>query len=120
MSRHGISFGSHSCTHRILTTLTRDDIESELRRSQCALRDHDVNHIPVFSYPNGDYTPDIARLVRAAGYEAAVTVRAGFEDAAPPDLFGLRRIGIHNDATSTMPLFTLQLSGLTRQRWSTS
>ena len=120
MSDHGVSFGSHSCTHRILTTLTRDDIESELRGSLCALRDQHVNDVSVFSYPNGDYTPDIAHLVRAAGYEAAVTVRAGVEDSAPPDLFGLRRIGIHNDVSSTIPLFTLHLSGLIGRRSFTS
>ena len=34
MSQHGLSFGSHSCSHRILTTITPEDVTDELARSR--------------------------------------------------------------------------------------
>ena len=43
MSRGGVSFGSHSCTHRIMTTITLDEVSEELVRSRRVLFDQGVN-----------------------------------------------------------------------------
>ena len=112
MSQFGISFGSHSCTHRILTKLPRTEIRQEIEVSLHTLREKQINHIPVFCYPNGDYTPEIAQQVQAAGYEAAVGNRLGFGDDSPENPWGLRRMCVHNDISATMPLFAFHLSGL--------
>lgn len=112
MSRHGISFGSHSCTHKILTKLPPGEIKNEIEDSLHALQEKEINYIPVFCYPNGNYTPEIAREVKAAGYEAAVSTQFGFEDNGPEDLFRLKRIGLHNDISATIPLFTFHIAGL--------
>ncbi len=39
MSLNGLSFGSHSCSHRILTTISADEVSEELRRSKEVLLD---------------------------------------------------------------------------------
>jgi peptidoglycan/xylan/chitin deacetylase (PgdA/CDA1 family) len=112
MSRHGISFGSHSVTHAVLTREGAEDVDRELRGSLRELRERQVNYLPVFCYPNGDYSRGIIDQVRAAGYMAAVCSESGVEARAPGNLFALRRVGIHNDVAETMPLFAFRLAGL--------
>lgn len=111
MSQCGISFGSHSCSHRILTTITPEDVSQELIKSKQVLLEQGVNYVPVFCYPNGNSDPRIQSQVQASGYEAAVGVQIGIEDRTPGDRYAVRRIGIHNDVTQTIPLFSLRLFG---------
>lgn len=112
MSKNNISFGSHSCRHEILANISPEAARKEIEESLRVLREKRLNFVPVFCYPNGNHNPNIAGQVKAAGYEAAVTTHYGFEDASPRDIYGLKRIGIHNDISSTIPLFASRLSGL--------
>jgi peptidoglycan/xylan/chitin deacetylase (PgdA/CDA1 family) len=114
MSRHGISFGSHSSSHKILTRYPLDDVRKELEESKQVLMTKRVSYVPVFAYPNGNYNHQIQKMVRDCGYAAAPTTEFGFENCSSPSLLSLRRINIHNDVTTTLPLFTLHLSGLRR------
>jgi peptidoglycan/xylan/chitin deacetylase (PgdA/CDA1 family) len=110
MSKHDISFGSHSSTHKFLTNISAEEVRQEIEDSQHVLQDRDINYIPVFCYPNGNYTQKIAEQTKQAGYVAAVSTQFGFEDNPPHYLFGLKRIGIHNDMTSTRYLLAYRLS----------
>lgn len=115
MSRAGITFGSHSRTHRILTQLRAAEREDEITGSLSTLRACDANHVPVFCYPNGDHDGEVRRRVEAAGYIGAVTTDAGWAERIPRDRFALPRIGLHDDISSTLPLFTFRLAGLDRR-----
>ncbi len=110
MSRHDISFGSHSCSHRLLDMLSMDEIKNEAEDSMHILKEKKVNTVPIFCYPNGNYTQVVVDHVKACGYQAAVTTHSGLEACSPQDMFKLRRIAIHNDVSSTIPLFSLRLS----------
>ena len=112
MARHGVSFGSHSMTHAILTLESTADVERELRGSLRELEERQVNCVPVFCYPNGNYSAEIADQVRAAGYRGAMCAEPGWETRVPKNVFALRRVAIHNDVSQTVPLFALRLSGL--------
>jgi hypothetical protein len=111
MSKHAISFGSHSCSHRILTKLRRDEIKRELEGSKQILQERQpsINYVPVFCYPNGMYNEDLQGLVKDCAYEAAVGVRSGSEGEFPRNWFEIRRIGIHNEISATLPLFAFHL-----------
>ncbi len=111
MSQEGISFGSHSCSHRILTTITSDDVSVELTKSRQVLLEQGVNYVPVFCYPNGNSDEPIQRQVQACGYEAACSVRMGVEGSTPENKYAIRRVGIHNDITNTIPLFSWRVFG---------
>ncbi len=111
MSRGGVSFGSHSCTHRIMTTITPDEVSEELVRSKQVLFGQGVNYVPVYCYPNGNSNASIEALVKANGYEAAVSVRMGLEGCSPENRYAIRRVGIHNDISDTIPLFAFRLFG---------
>ncbi|HKN18738.1 MAG TPA: polysaccharide deacetylase family protein [Dissulfurispiraceae bacterium] len=110
MSKNNIAFGSHSSNHAILTKLPPEKMRMEIAGSLDVLGKMDVNHIPVFCYPNGSYTQEIAGQVRSCGYRAAVTTRPGAEEFLPQQLFELKRIGIHNDISKTIPLFNFHIS----------
>lgn len=112
MSQAGISFGSHSCSHRIMTTITPPEVEKELAHSGHTLQQKGINYIPVFCYPNGNSNAEIQAQAKACGYEAAVSVQMGVEKAQPGNRFALRRVGIHNDVTYSIPLFSLRLCGI--------
>lgn len=112
MSNSGVSFGSHSSTHRILTKHPVETVQKELTDSLRNLKSRKLNLVPVFCYPNGDYNPGIAEQVRCAGYRAAVTIRSGLESTSCRRLYDLHRISIHNDISRSTPLFEFHISGL--------
>jgi hypothetical protein len=111
MSQHGISFGSHSCSHRLMTHLSEKEIRQETRLSYEKLRENGVNMIPVFCYPNGNYNDLVQQVVREAGYQAAVSCDSGLEGEAPANILALRRISMHHDISNSAALFALALSG---------
>lgn len=112
MARHNITFGPHSCSHRILTNIPLADVEDELVRSREALLRNDLAPVPVFCYPNGNFDREIQNLTKAAGYLGAVGCEIGLETGRPCDAFALKRISVHEDAAASDPLFALTLSGL--------
>ena len=111
MSAAGVSFGSHSATHRILTQLDFNEVHHEVEGSWKTLSEKPIVTVPVFCYPNGDWSAEVGRLVEAAGYAAATTTEFGYEDQSPSRRFGLKRINIHNDVTYTPKLFAFHLAG---------
>lgn len=111
MSNYGISFGSHSCTHKIFTRIPIADVDKELADSLHALRNKRVNMLPVLAYPNGNYNREIIERVKAAGFVAAVTTRFGYEEVTMTHSFELKRLGIHHDISATLPLFSFHIAG---------
>jgi len=109
MSKESISFGSHSASHAILTKLTRDNMKMEIRTSMETLREKNINYVPVLCYPNGDYNDCIAELVKDTGYLAGVSTRFGIEGRTPRNKYGLHRIGVHNDISTSVPLYAYRL-----------
>ncbi len=112
MSNNGISFGSHTCNHKILTTVTRNEAKKELEESLRLLKEKELEFVPVFCYPNGNYNRELQKIVSECGYVAAVTTKTGFEYTSPSDIYGIKRIGVHNDISLTIPLFSFHLSCL--------
>ena len=114
MFRSGlVRFGSHTESHRILTTLSDDEVAVELRRSKERLEDEgvvDPGFVP-FAYPNGNHTGRIAAMVSAAGYRLAVTTEKGWNRLKPAfDAYRLKRIGVHQDIASTDAMFCCRLA----------
>jgi len=110
MSRGGITFGSHTCTHVNLNRLDAADLTRELRGPLETLRQQCISHVPVLAYPNGDHTDAVVEAARAAGYRAAVTTNPGLESRRPADRFRLKRIGVHDDVTQSAPLLALHVA----------
>lgn len=107
-----ISFGSHTVSHEILTTVTEKEVCSELVDSKNELLEKGVmdNSCLSFCYPNGGFTREITEMVRDAGYQIAVTTRDGWNQN-DENIVALNRVGIHQDMTSSIPLFASRLAG---------
>lgn len=108
-----VQFGAHTHEHQILTTLEPDEIRRELEISRDILLDRGLiepSFIP-FCYPNGNYTVEIADMVREAGYHMAVTTERGWYQKGD-SLFTVRRVGIHNDISYTSSLFLCRIAGI--------
>lgn len=67
----GVTFGSHTSTHEILTVIPAAQAEEEITASR-ALIEQKLN-VPcsLFSYPNGDCSDSVRELVAGAGYKFA-------------------------------------------------
>jgi len=88
LERQGVEVGSHSVTHRDLTVLSDREAAAELRVSRRDLERRLGHAVPWFAYPYGAADARTVQLVRRAGYELAVTIRAGRiqSGAAPLEL----------------------------------
>jgi peptidoglycan/xylan/chitin deacetylase (PgdA/CDA1 family) len=110
MEKYQITFGAHSCTHRILTTLNDNQLTHEIAESFAMIDKHRSHgFIPVFAYPNGNYNQNIAAMIRENGFRAAVTTRAGYISQKENDVFALNRIGLHNDVSHTAQMMALHI-----------
>jgi peptidoglycan/xylan/chitin deacetylase (PgdA/CDA1 family) len=117
MSAGGVSFGAHSVSHAILTRLEPKAVVREVEDSWAVLTLQRVRCVPVFCYPNGDWSADVSRAVQKAGYKAAATTEFGYEGAIPTHRFGLKRVNVHEYVTSTDSLFAFHLAGYNRSAW---
>ena len=97
MHRMGMVIGSHTMTHPNLPNAGQADAEREIKQSKLTLEERLGAPVTMFSYPNGGadryMTPEVARLVREAGFVAATTSRNAFADAKS-DVFALERVQV--------------------------
>jgi len=91
--RAGWEIDSHSITHPDLTRLTDAELRSELTESRARIRDAFGARTDFFAYPSGRLDGRVKRAVRAAGYLAATTVRAGYAKPTA-DPYALPRIQV--------------------------
>ncbi len=77
-----VTIASHSVTHRVMTTLTASEIQTEVQKSKQILEAKLGIPIRYFTYPEGGYNADVAKAVQAAGYAAALTMNDADERLA--------------------------------------
>jgi len=109
MCRAGITFGSHTMTHPVVSQLTRDQLESEISESKRLLEQRIMGPAPHFAFPFGKPT-DCGRaappVLARSGYRSAATTIEGTN--APGDsLYELRRTQIGSERSISMFAFKL-------------
>jgi peptidoglycan/xylan/chitin deacetylase (PgdA/CDA1 family) len=98
VAAQGIEVGSHTVSHHPLTKVPESELEEEIAGSTDLLEQAGLPRPRVFSYPYGEWSPSIAAVARAAGYEASFTVEPGVvADGADPHT--LPRIEVHASDT---------------------
>lgn len=94
MSKNNIEFGSHTCTHEILSKLKNEDAHYELLQSKKKIEEELKSEVNAFAYPNGqdeDFTEETKILLKKCGYKIAFTTLNGLNDATT-DKFSIKRI----------------------------
>ena len=113
MQAAGISFGSHSVTHPILSRVTAVEAEREIVESKRRIEECLGVEVRTFAYPNGrpgDFDETTKRLLQNAGYTCAVTTTPGMNTPGQ-DPFELKRGQPWDEDTATFAL-KFCLSGL--------
>ncbi len=93
MHEGGISYGSHTITHPILSQVSREQAIREIYDSKMTIEKQIGVPVRTFAYPSGrstDYSQLTKQIVREAGYICAVTATFG-TNREDQDLFELRR-----------------------------
>jgi peptidoglycan/xylan/chitin deacetylase (PgdA/CDA1 family) len=86
-----LEIGGHTISHPALPKLDVPTQETEIKNNKLRLEALSGRRLRYFSYPHGEHNAETVRVVRQAGFEAALTTEAA---AVPrsPDLFRLPRI----------------------------
>jgi peptidoglycan/xylan/chitin deacetylase (PgdA/CDA1 family) len=80
LSDAGFTIGSHSCSHRSITSLDASELRVELTRSKAILEDLTGAKVDAFAYPFGtrsDFSQTTAQALERAGYRIAFTSQHG-------------------------------------------
>lgn len=101
MSGQGISFGSHTKEHLVLSHLTdTKQLWDEIAGSKPMIEKQAGVPVRFFSYPVGAFTDEVVRYVKEAGYKGAVTTKRGQGALYGADPYLLRRISVRDDDLS--------------------
>jgi peptidoglycan/xylan/chitin deacetylase (PgdA/CDA1 family) len=109
MQRGGISFGSHTVTHPILSRLSTEAAREEIQESKKVIEENLGVPVKTFAYPNGrkeDFTESTKIILKEMGYVCAVTTLFGTNQCGQ-DLFELRRGAPWEEY---LPIFALKLN----------
>lgn len=98
MSASGISFGSHTCTHRPLTGLSEAEVLDELARSREALESLLGQPVTTLAYPYNKQNGMVRAAAKRAGYRAA-TLGRGRLNARWTNPYALMRIAVTSEST---------------------
>lgn len=93
MAQGGMSFGSHTVSHRRLGELSAAEVQDELLLSKGTLESVLGRSVTAVAYPQGSYNQNVIAIAEKLGYTTGFTVREGICVRESPD-FELRRIPI--------------------------
>jgi peptidoglycan/xylan/chitin deacetylase (PgdA/CDA1 family) len=93
----GMTIGAHTRTHANLPSAGLKDATREIVESKEQIESALRTTVTMFAYPNGGaeqyFTPELQRVVAAAGFRAAFTSRNGFARRGS-DLYAVERIQV--------------------------
>ncbi len=98
MAQAGISFGSHTAHHPVLTYESEETIETEINQSKQKLAEQLGQSTFHFAYPNGYFNERVRGLVAKAGFATAVTTKRRIAKAGD-DVFTCGRFSFCEEST---------------------
>ena len=95
MARHGITFGSHSHTHPILSRMPPQEAKEDILMSKKIIEEQLGREIKHFAYPNGraeDFSEELREYCKEIDFESVATVIFGVNNVKDNSTFSLRRV----------------------------
>ena len=117
MSSGGVTFGSHTKSHAILTQIDRVSVVEELRASKQIIERETKKPAHYLAYPNGTFDSEIAGVAKDLGYLAGFTCVPGINSFCN-EVFVLRRNHVNEEMNLGLSgcfseeLFKVELTGL--------
>lgn len=99
----GMVIGAHSHSHRILSHLTVEEQETELRFCKTLLEEGCGQNVTALAYPvggSGHYTAETKETARKLGFKCAFNFRGGLNSMPLVDPYDINRIAV-GDETGT-------------------
>lgn len=94
MQAHGISFQSHTCTHRDLTEISLAEARVQLVDSRRIIEDSLQEPVRQLAYPYGKCNKAVMETAEEAGYRAAYTAGNSPKHAFSRDRFDAPALGL--------------------------
>jgi peptidoglycan/xylan/chitin deacetylase (PgdA/CDA1 family) len=110
-----VTIGAHTANHEILTNIPLNHAAETIQINLDDLGSLTGQKVRFFSYPNGDYNPEIVKILRSTSITAAFTTVKDLYFERYDD-FEIPRIGI--GGYDDINLFLLKSSGIERVRSS--
>ncbi len=101
MANDGITFGSHSHSHPILSRLPIDEAKKEILLSKKCIEEHLGAEVKHFAFPNGraeDFSDELRDYCREIGFETVASVTYGTNSSTVGNVLDLKRIGTNAPA----------------------
>jgi len=95
-----VEIGSHSVDHTRLGLADLDTARRELRESKAELERRTGRPCRHLAYPNGNWSPAVARIAREEGYASALGTEEGLNPVGHEPM-AMRRIGVPLEVGST-------------------
>lgn len=113
LARDGVTIGSHSRTHPILTQIAPEEVREEIRSSQEDLKRELGAALPILCYPNGNHNESVAAILKREGIRLAFTTIPSRDDLNATNLLRLGRTCI--TPRSSLAIFRARLQRLGMQ-----
>lgn len=97
MSKYGISFGSHTMSHPVLSAIPTPEARREIVESKNIIEEQIQKPVTTFAYPYGkkeDYTDEVTKILIDEGFEYACTTTMGYEQFPVATPLELKRRGV--------------------------
>ncbi len=113
LGKNGISIGAHTVNHKILSSLTKEEIEIEISESKNEIETRLGKKVFSFAYPVGRnqhyHSEKCIPVLQENGFKLAVTTIGGFNNIKRYGVyFNLRRMGISYE--DTLNFFRLKVA----------
>jgi peptidoglycan/xylan/chitin deacetylase (PgdA/CDA1 family) len=117
LSQEGLTLGSHTRTHAIMTKVTPEQMQEEVQGSQDDLRREIGACLPIFCYPNGNHNDTVASVLREQGIRLAFTTLSGPNELGSVDPLRLHRTVITPRTTPAIFCLRLLQLGMHLDAW---
>lgn len=119
MSKDGMEFGSHTISHKPLTSMDQPTVHKELTQSKALLEKKLGKPVTFLAYPEGKYNDMVKLETKACGYDAGFTVNTG-RDFPWDDRYDLDRVPFFEGPGSFLHFkFRLIFSSFAALLWKT-
>jgi peptidoglycan/xylan/chitin deacetylase (PgdA/CDA1 family) len=106
-----ITIGAHSHDHEILPRLSEDEARVSIQKSRELLESWSDRRVYYFSYPNGDYSDNVIKILKENGFQCSLTTMSGLWEKGD-SLFKIPRLGIGR--YDSLENFKVRVSGVIR------
>jgi peptidoglycan/xylan/chitin deacetylase (PgdA/CDA1 family) len=117
LSSEGLTLGSHTRTHPLMTQITPEQMREEVQGSQEDLQREIGACLPIFCYPNGNHNDAVVRVLREQGIRLAFTTLSGPNKLGSSDPLRLHRTVIMPRTTPAIFRLRLLRLGIHLDSW---